>query len=217
MLGNSQKRNVNVLPTAGVVPYITTWSEEQTPSTKVVTSSGIGIRFADETFLDRDSNGVLWTRVPSRPGHGRPEFRQVHSLRQRRAMRRLLCQVCGCAADRNEDGVLWLLRDHREDWLNWPENMANTYPPVCMKCAILSSRVCPSLRSGHVAVRARHSPVSGVYGIRYQPDGSVLRPVEDTVSLDDPAIRWIVAAQLVRSLHGCTIVNLDQRDGTTRG
>jgi hypothetical protein len=53
MLGNSQKRNVNVLPTAGVVPYITTWSEEQTLSTKVVTSSGIGIRFADEGDLNR--------------------------------------------------------------------------------------------------------------------------------------------------------------------
>jgi hypothetical protein len=33
--------------------------------------------------------------------------------------------------------------------------------------------------------------------------------MEDTVALDDPAIRWTVAAQLVRPLHDCTIVNLD--------
>jgi hypothetical protein len=210
MLGDTQTH----LSTAGrgVVPYITAWSDEQDLLTSITRCAGLGIRFADETFLDRDSNGVLWTRVPSRPGHGRPVFRQVHSLRQRRAMRRLLCQVCGAPADQNEDGVLWLLRDHREDWLNWPENMANTYPPVCMKCAILSTRMCPVLRGGYVAVRARQCPVSAVYGIRYQPDGLVLRPMEDTVSLDDPAIRWTVAAQLVRSLHDCTIVDLDQRD-----
>lgn len=215
MLGNAQVRDVTILPAKGrvIVPYITTWSEEKSTPTTVI-RGGRGIRFADENFLDRDSNGALWTRIPSRPGYGRPEFSRVHSLRQRRAMRRLLCQVCGCAADRNEDGVLWLLRDYREDWLNWPENMANTHPPVCMKCAILSTRVCPALRGGYVAVRARRSPVSGVYGVRYQLDGRALRPVEDTVAFDDPAIRWTVAAQLVRSLHGCTIVNLDQCNGT---
>ncbi|HEX5402173.1 MAG TPA: hypothetical protein VFX16_07720 [Pseudonocardiaceae bacterium] len=186
------------------------WSDEEAQSAPKIVRTDLGIRFADETLLDRDSTGVLWTRVSSRPGHGRPEFGQVHSLRQRRAMRRLLCQVCGGPADQNNDGVLWLLRDYRDDWLNWPENMANTYPPVCMPCALLSTRVCPALRRGYVAVRARQCPVSAVYGIRYEPRGPLLVPVEDTVPLSDRAIRWTVAAQLVRSLHGCTIVDLDR-------
>lgn len=198
--------------TLGVVPYIAAWSDEQDLPALIIRCGGLGIRLADETFLDRDRDGVLWTRVASRPGHGRPVFGQVHSLRQRRAMRRLLCQVCGGPADQNEDGVLWLLRDYREDWLNWPENMANTYPPVCMTCATLSTRVCPLLRRGYVAVRARRSPVSAVRGIRYQPDGPVLRAVEDTVPLGDSAIRWTVAVQLVRSLNDCTIVNLEPSD-----
>ncbi|HEX5405082.1 MAG TPA: hypothetical protein VFX16_22600 [Pseudonocardiaceae bacterium] len=34
--------------------------------------------------------------------------------------------------------------------------------------------------------------------------------VEATVALGDTAIRWTRAAQLVRSLGDCTIVNLDQ-------
>lgn len=56
-----------------------------------------------------------------------------------------------------------------------------------------------------------------MYGIRYQRDGPVLRPMEDTVALDDPAIRWTVAAQLVRPLHDCTIVNLDAWQGARAG
>jgi hypothetical protein len=30
-----------------------------------------------------------------------------------------------------------------------------------------------------------------------------------TATFDDPVSRWIVAAQLVRSLHDCTFVDLD--------
>src|SRR5262245_43809587 len=97
-----------------IVPYITTWSEEKHPPYELVEIPGRGIAYRDETLADRDSNGVLWFHTPFRPGQGRPEFGKVHPARQRRTMQRLLCQVCAGPADTTEDGVLWLLKDHRE-------------------------------------------------------------------------------------------------------
>ena len=205
------------LPTSGrgaVVPYIAAWSGEEDPSMRIVgrgLSSGIG--FADETVSDRDERGVLWSRTISQPGEGRPLFGQVHSSRQRRAMRRLLCQVCAKQADRNEQGVLWLLVDHRDDWPGWPENMANSYPPMCLSCARLSIRACPTLRRGYVAVRTRRAPLSGVYGVRYLPARRFPVPAGGVVvGYDDPAVLWVCAVQQVRSLQGCTIITLDPVD-----
>lgn len=45
-------------------------------------------------------------------------------------MQRLLCNVCAQPADRSDDGVLWLLRDFRDDWPNWPQGMGAVEPPV---------------------------------------------------------------------------------------
>jgi hypothetical protein len=196
-----------------MVPYITSWSGEHRSNVRVILRGRFGIGYADETLLDRDDRDVLWTRTPSRPSHGRPEYRKVHPLRQRRAMRRLLCQVCAQPADRNEQGVLWLLRDHREDWPDWPEGMGNTYPPVCLSCAWLSVRMCPALRRGYVAVRARRFPMTGVYGLRYRAAGPDPVLVGDAVvGYGDPAIRWTRAAQQIRTLHECTIVTLDPHE-----
>lgn len=193
-----------------LVPYISSWSNEHPFPMTVVGHPHGGIAYADETINDRDRNGVLWTRIASCPGEGRPRFGQAHSVRQRRAMRNLLCQVCARPADRNDDGVLWLLKDHRDDWPQWPERMACSEPPICLPCAHTASRVCPALRKGHVAVRVGHSRIAGVYGILYQPGRQFPRPGEDVrVAFDDPAIRWTRAAQLLRELHECTIVNLE--------
>jgi hypothetical protein len=170
---------------------------------------GFGIAYLDETMVDRDDKGVLWHRSASRPGHGRPEFGQVHSLRQRRAMRRLLCQVCAGPADRTEDGVLWLLKDHRDDWAHWPEGMGVTEPPVCLPCVRTSVLLCPALRKGAVAVRVRDCPVAGVRGALYRSGG--LSPVlvgDTTMAFEDPAIRWVRAMNLVRELRECTITPL---------
>lgn len=91
----------------GTVPYIVQWSEERDCSPELtVRQNGDGVGYADETPGDRDAHGVLWRQVTGRRGQGRPLFGSVHPLRQRRAMRRLLCQVCGRPADRDERGVL---------------------------------------------------------------------------------------------------------------
>lgn len=194
-----------------VVPYVTTWTGEQEPSVTVVERRTGGIGYARENLLDRDEHGVLWSQLPSCPGRGRPEFGKVHPLRQRRAMRRLLCQVCGGPADRDETGdVLWLWKDHREDWPGWPEGMWVTEPPVCVPCVGLAVRLCPALRGNAVTVRVRRCPVVGVYGTRYRR--GLRSPVAvELVNLgyDNPAVRWVQADHLIRELRDATIVPVE--------
>lgn len=166
--------------------------------------------YADELVVDRDDRGVLWQRTVMCQGNGRPEFGKVHPLRQRRAMRRLLCQVCAGPADRNDEGVLWLLRDHRDDWPRWPEGMACVDPPVCGRCVPVSLRLCPALRLGAVAVRAREFSVAGVRGALYRKGTSGLVAAEAAIrAYDDPDVRWMVATAVVRELRSCTFVSLD--------
>jgi len=193
-----------------VVPYIVAWSAERSIRPQVVTLPGRGIGYLDEVPHDRDSDGVLWTRMTLQQGRGRPEFGRVHPGRQRRVMRRLLCQICAQPADRTEDGVLWLLKDARDDWPGWPEGLAATHPPVCLPCARASVRLCPHLRGGFVAVRVKDFQVHGVYGSLYQPGSSPLRPTADAIAAAHEArARWILATQMIRVLRGCVSVDLD--------
>ncbi len=192
-----------------VVPYIAAWSTER-PTRQPLVARGSGIGYTDEHPYDRDAHGVLWMRAPSSRGRGRPEFGKVHPLRQRRAMRGLLCQVCGEAADRNEQGVLWLLRDERGSEPGWPEGVGATHPPVCVPCAVKSTQLCPHLRGRFLAVRVRESAVCGVYGVRYRPGRFGVEPEPEGVIVEygDAAARWAWASQLVRELRGCSSVDL---------
>ncbi|MGH3762740.1 hypothetical protein [Actinophytocola sp.] len=201
------------LPAAGrrvVAPYVTAWSEETDPPCRLVEVPGGGIGYVDETVSDRDAHGVLSFRTPWRHGVGRPVFGKVHPLRQRRAMRRLLCQVCAEPADRTEVGVLWLLRDYREDWPGWPNGMGVTEPPVCLPCARLSVQVCPALRKGAVLVRAGRYEVAWVHGGLYTGWREPCQVSRVTVSFTNPAVRWVRAVSLVRELWTCTLVALDE-------
>ncbi|HVK25344.1 MAG TPA: hypothetical protein VM677_28640 [Actinokineospora sp.] len=192
-----------------VVPYITDWTEEPQFSPIVVQrADGHGIAYADEGLGDRDANGVLWARVASEPGSGKPIFGKVNSLRQRRAMRKLLCQVCAGPADKTDDGVLWVVRDYRDDWPGWPNGMGVTEPPICLPCLRFSARACPALRRGYAAIRARRYAIAGIQGLRFHP-GTPPRPAEMTVvSFDHPDAAWTVASTLVRELLDCTPVDL---------
>ena len=200
-----------------IAPYVTTWSAEQDLPYRVVERPGHGIGFSDETLGDRDTHGVLWHRAAIRNGGGRPEFGKVHPLRQRRAMRRLLCQVCAGPADRTDDGVLWLMRDYRDDWPGWPEGMASVEPPTCASCVAVSVRLCPALRRGAVAVRARRFDVAGVRGALYCR--GLVAPVAvgaANLPYDDPNVRWLVASALIRELRDCAIVSFEEIAEATR-
>jgi hypothetical protein len=124
-------------------------------------------------------------------------------------MRKLLCQVCAGPADQNEEGTLWVLKDHRGDWPDWPNRMGVTEPPICLPCLRMSVRACPALKRGHVVIRARCSPAAGVHGVLYQPGEPFPRPTEHhaLAPFDDPGARWMLASKLVRQLTNCTIEN----------
>lgn len=191
--------------------YITTWSAEQDLPLRVMEHPGVGIGHADELLGDRDARGVLWQRAAMRHGVGKPEFGKVHPLRQRRAMRKLLCQVCAGPADQNDDGVLWLLRDHRDDWHGWPEAMACVEPPICAPCVATSVQLCPALRRGAVTVRVREFEIAGVRGVLYRK--GTFGPFAvgaANLTYDDPDVRWLVASALIRELRGCAFVPLDE-------
>lgn len=192
-----------------LAPYVTAWSTERSLPANVITVPGVGIAYADETITDRDRNGVLWSRVAISPGKGRPDFGRVHPQRQRRAMLRLLCQVCGGPADQNDDGVLWLIRDFRDDWPGWPDMMAVTEPPICRPCVQTSLDRCPALRKGAVTIRARRYPVAAARGALYAgPEPTYIDNA--TIPLNDPKIRWLRAINLVRELNDCTIIPPDE-------
>ncbi|GAA2945842.1 MULTISPECIES: hypothetical protein [Streptomyces] len=187
-----------------VVPYIAAWSTEEQVSPDPVRADRL--RFPGEP--DGLAQGEpLWLRRALRQGHGRPLYGRVHPQRQRRAMRALLCQVCGGPADRDERGWLWLLPDGRADWAGWPDGLMTVFPPVCGPCAPVALRECPQLAAGCVAVRVGRSEVCGVYGARYWPDPQV-PPTVGVVEDDDPGVRWVLATQLLRSLSWCTVVEL---------
>jgi len=198
-----------------VVPYVSSWSSERPARRKVVVRPLSGIGFVDEVPGDRDEHGVLWRRVPSSPGVGEPEFGNIHTSRQCQAMRDLLCQVCGGPADQTAEGTLWLLKDHRGDWPDWPHRMGVTEPPICLPCAQTARDACPALRrEGHVALRVAGCPVSGISGALYRAGGvypSATATGMAMVAFDDPAARWIQAAHLVREITRCTIVDLDNQ------
>lgn len=197
------------LPAPPVVPFIAAWSGERTVRRRITWRSD-GIAYADEEPADRDQHGVLWRGRARARGVGRPRYGEVHPARQRDAMEHLLCQVCGAPADRDERGTLWLLQDTRSDWRGWPEDALTTHPPVCMPCARQAVDLCPHLRGRYAVVRVRESDPCAVAGTLWQPTalGAPQRLGNHVVSYQDPAARWVTAGQLVRSLHGCSLVDL---------
>jgi hypothetical protein len=188
------------------VPYIARWEAETLPDPVVrLDDRGIGI-----AGHKRDKNGVLWRPALSRPGQGRPLHGQVHGPRQRKAMRRLLCQVCGGRPDHNKQGWLWLLRDARPSHEDWPEEEITTHPPVCRLCGALSALLCKHLWNGTaVALRVRRPIVDGVWGLPYAVSKPWMTPRKpDAMLHGDPAMPWMLGHQIAASLTEVTIVDL---------
>ncbi|MFF9158277.1 hypothetical protein ACF1AB_39320 [Streptomyces sp. NPDC014846] len=158
----------------------------------------------------RGSDGVLWKPWGLKPHQGEPLWAKVHGPRQRRAMRKHLCQVCGGPADRDEHGWLWLLEDQREEaGPKWPDGWLTAHPPVCQPCAPIAARHCPHLRrTGAVPVRVRDVVLDAAYGQRYYR--GPLRPTageRDVFLMTRWHRPWVVANQLAATLSGCTILD----------
>ncbi|MFI2210506.1 hypothetical protein [Streptomyces sp. NPDC020141] len=195
-----------LMPLAGAVPYITRWTGESPSKVRVVVRGG-RLAYADERTYDRDPRGVLWRRIPSTPGKGQPDFGAVHALRQRLAMANSLCQVCGSPADRDERGILWLLGEASDAPGSWPQGLETAHPPVCRPCATLATRACPHLRQRHVALRVQSWTPAGVHGALHRPGPRPVAVDAAGVPFDSPAIRWVIAGQLIARLDRFTLID----------
>jgi hypothetical protein len=190
------------------VPYITAWTGEIIKQPPLI-ATGQGLTYAGPTE-GRGRDGVLWQLWGLKPGAGEPSWRKVHGARQRRAMRKCLCQVCGGPADRDERGWLWLLEGPREDTPNWPNGEMTVHPPVCVPCAPVAAIQCPHLRrTGVVPVRVGDVVLDAVYGLRYIPGplGLVAEEDNDVFLMSNWRTRWVVGAQLAASLSRCTVMD----------
>ncbi|MEU3355286.1 hypothetical protein [Streptomyces sp. NPDC037389] len=199
------------------VPYITAWSGETRRTEAIVPNRmGTGITFLDgETVQDRDERGALWASRGLAPGRGEPLFGHVHSQRQRRCMRRRLCQVCGGPADHTNDGTLWLLDTAGVEG-PFPLDVERTMqPPVCRRCALTAPSLCPALRRSHALVRVRKHTIVGVYGHQYRycrTARQVVSDGEEYVYYGAPALRWTLAGQLFIHMTGISRVPDEEID-----
>ncbi|MFJ3229914.1 hypothetical protein [Streptomyces sp. NPDC086787] len=204
-------------------PWMAAWTGEQFLKTPLVLQPDrSGIAYLDELSVDRGRHGVLLHRgrgwaAPDR--RGRALYGEVHFGRQRRAMAKLLCHVCGGTADRSDVGVFWLLDNVPEKCPEgWPEEELTVHPPVCAPCAIRAIAECPELEEkGVTAVRVRDPQPYGYRGRLYTRDLTdpapripILSKPAENLSLDSPLLPWLLAAQFIMCLVDCTVVSLKE-------
>lgn len=198
----------------GPVPWVTAWTGEAIPPQRVREHHGIGGRglgLADEHPEADRVLDVLWVRMPATRS-GTPDFPTMHALRQRTALRRGLCQVCGGPVGDGTRPRLFLLAAAGGRPIGEGERTMS--PPVHRVCARTATRACPPLhRHGHTAALVSYAVPWGVQGLLYSPD--TLEPIPSDkhglhfVPYTDAAeLRWILATRYIVTLHGVRPVDL---------
>ncbi|WP_406117264.1 hypothetical protein OG572_41965 [Streptomyces virginiae] len=206
------------------VPWIVPWTGEPRILGEVVARPQ-GLAYTDELLFDRGSHGELLLRglgPAPEGGRGKPLFASVNNRRQRRAMRYLLCQVCGQPAGRTDAGTLWVI-----DTLSYTVVEARGLdagvrePPICQPCARIAVRACPVLREGYVALRVPEVRLVGVTGVLCAADPQPHNPGEirvldrsATMSYTDPRLPWMLVGEIRAELVGATPVDLEAELGS---
>jgi hypothetical protein len=190
-------------------PWIAPWSEEKPLAAPLIvrgSRQGPRVAYADEAPGDRDSFGALWYRKQYLPGRGRPQFDGVHSLRQRQAVFRDLCQVGGAPIGQINSGRrLYLMKDVSR---GVADGEVTPTPPICVPCALFAIEFCPHLRE-YIAAWCESTPSWGVLGTLY--DQRTLLPVDTklvSVPYGDPRMNWIVGARLLVELVEPAVADL---------
>jgi hypothetical protein len=189
------------------VPAITARAgEEPQPQPLMRQRSRLG--FTDEVWSDRHYE-VLWMRMPSL-ARREPQFEVVHGLRQRRAMTRMLCQVCdGPTPAAVGKPALFLLGADGGRPIRDGEETAS--PPVHAACARTAVEYCRPLGRGWSAALVERTPVWGVAGTVYDPRTLSAVPAPEgrrlhRLPFTDARIRWVLASRLMVTLEGVTPV-----------
>lgn len=189
------------------VPAITARAGEQ-PRLQPLMRQRTGLGFTDEVWSDRQYE-ALWMRMPSL-AHGEPQFEFVHGLRQRRAMNRMLCQVCDGPTPASVGGpALFLLGADGGRPIRDGEETAS--PPVHAACARTTLEYCRPLSRGWSAAMVERTPVWGVAGTLYDPRTMTAVPAPGgrrlhRLPFTDTRIPWVLASRLMITLEGVTPV-----------
>jgi hypothetical protein len=185
--------------------YIAPHRDEYACDVTVYFNEAGDVCFEGERPEDRDVEGTLWERWSGDPS-GPLEMALHHPARQREVMEELRCGVCRGEPDRDHRGMLWLLHaDGSVEDLSFPTDIMTATPPVCRRDARRALRACERLQEGFVTVRVREAEIVGVRGTVYSPTAPP--EIDREVRLDEPAIRQVVARQLMRELRN---VELDE-------
>jgi len=115
------------------------------------------------------AGNVLALSPPDLPGEGKPMFGATHPRRQREAVSRRICEICGCSlAARTKVSM-------SEERLTHVAGVGYTLlvvePLCCVPCARLSLQHCPHLRR-----RAEEGALSIRQVLKYQIVNQIMKP-----------------------------------------
>jgi len=147
------------------VPWITRWSGETSKDRFkydiIRTSKGFSLVYPDGN--ETREGDLLWQREGlGRNGH--PEFKNVSTYRQRAAMRKCLCQVCGKKIlDRPIPWLVPVLDDSIE-YVD-ADTPITLQAPTCAECIDLALQLCPHLKTnGYRILKVLDYELWGVFG-----------------------------------------------------
>ncbi|MET8270730.1 hypothetical protein [Streptomyces sp. NPDC005096] len=202
-----------------LVPYITSRQGEEPESYLALRASfdGAGrsaLGYWDESPDDRDPLGVLWGRCSQSIGRdglpsGQPQWRLIHPARQRETMTKLHCQICA-GPTRTPAGFPFLAPGNGAP--RSETTLLTAQPPVCLAHMRVAVEQCPHLRRGYTALMVRRAPLYGVIGTPYEWTAHGIKALagdDVPVRYRDPALKWFLASQLVRTLTDFAVVELD--------
>ena len=168
------------------VPWITRWTGEVMPdrnqySVEIRADGSFRVAYPDGKNT-RDLLDILWQRE----GIGRkgePMWADVSTYRQRAAMARGLCQVCGTKI--NAETFLFLIPRDAMEWFD-EDTPITMQAPVCEECVPLALKLCPALkRNGYQLLKVINYDLWGVMGqVTYRTEQGFGK-IQATVSFAD--------------------------------
>lgn len=143
------------------VPWVTRWTGEVNDDKYKVfrENNRLSIGYEDRNE-NRDEFGVLWKREGLTRA-GEPQYAEVNTYRQRAAMNKRMCQVCGSKID--ERPIRWLIT---QDQLHAHEEgtAITRSAPTCSPCIPLARKLCPHLKKGSMILKVLEYDIWGIYG-----------------------------------------------------
>lgn len=188
------------------VPYVTAYDGEDVDYQLALAphpeaTDGRRLSYMDPVATDW-MFGVLWHRHGMTRA-GSPAWKLVNTVRQRRCMLHLLCQVCGQSAT-DEDGLIWWVLAEQPGVTAAGTPFTNA-PPTCTACIPEAHTLCPRLRNQAYIYTARDIEPYGVVAEVYQPVGPRVIAARQTTELPLEAFRqleYALAKQLLVTLDG---------------